>query len=286
MAEWRPSPVPILKFPEIDPMVPAIDLEFPEQEPRRSTWLERFSAGMADRPLEAPDSRNMPSPLAAFLMQFGTSAANSMGDRYRREQEGNTGSPANRLALSRLNLERQKADKARSDQDSENRIKAAQAASRGMNERKKELREEAREAAAKLKELEQDADTPEGLAKIQREVRRLSVTREELRAAGVPLPAALREPKAEKAAMDPRAQAERNVTRAAAADSIRSARDLNKPPKAYVTDKLALARRAGMDAQQFEDDVRANAEKLRGAGFSPDSLIEKGWRYLPKPENK
>jgi hypothetical protein len=193
----------------------------------------------------------MPSPLAAFLSQFVTEGANTYGAR---RYEGSPRNPANRLALSRVNLERQKADKARAEQDAANRIKAAQAASREMNERKKELREEAREAAAKLKELEQDADTPEGLAKIQREVRRLSVTREQFMAAGIPLPAALREPKAE------------------------------KPPKVYVRDKVAQAKAAGMSAAEFEAQVRGAADKLRAAGFNPDSLIDAGNRGLKAAE--
>ena len=184
MPHWRPS---------VDPMVPVPDLSFGDPGDSRQSWADAFAEGVARRPIEAPPAANMLSPLAAFLSQFVTEGANTYGAR---RYEGSPRNPANRLALSRVNLERQKTDKARAEQDAENRTKAAKEQQTAEEKRRAFEKEQRKVEAEALREREGRPGTPEYDAA---RVRRAQAMRDELedtvsihKALGLPLPSALR----------------------------------------------------------------------------------------------
>lgn len=256
-------------------MVPVPDLMFPEDVSHAVPgFADRLAESFARRPLTPPPNYGGESPLAAFLTHFAAGAGNRIGDQYLSGPRN----PVNRLALGRLNLQRARQAQQVSEQDAKNRVIAAKEASKTLNEHKKALAEERKQA-------EQDPNTPEGQAKIQRDVDMAKAYSDAYQKAGLVPPAKYREPApkaAPKAPKTPQEIASRRADVKAATDSTFKARGLAKPPHTYVRDKIAQAIAQDVSAPEFERQVRANADKLTAAGFNPDSLIDRGWRSLKR----
>lgn len=180
--DWRPSSVPFVQPPTIDEPVTVPDLAFAPRSPGfGSEFADRLAQSFAAHPLQAP--QNAGTPLGSFLANFAASAGNNAGQRYL----NGPNSPASRIALGRLNLQRAQMDKQQQAQASRDRIATARSAAQTLRQHQQDLKQQQKEA-------EQDPNTPEGQAKIQRDVDMAKAYSDAYQKAGLVPPAKYRQP--------------------------------------------------------------------------------------------